>query len=66
MRDDEECELARDNANPGGTVASTRRSTEKMIAGMRMWASLVVLAIGLISMSVKQMDYLNGSGTEVS
>jgi len=38
----------------------TRRSTEKMIAGMRMWASLVVLAMGLISISLKQMDYLNG------
>jgi len=31
-----------------------------MIAGMRMWASLVVLAMGLISISLKQMDYLNG------
>ena len=27
---------------------------------MRMWASLVVLAMGLISISLKQMDYLNG------
>ena len=35
-------------------------STKKMIAGMRMWASLVVLAMGLISIALKQMDYLNG------
>lgn len=37
----------------------TEDEHETMIAGMRMWASIVVLAMGLISISLKQMDYLN-------